>query len=176
MRPNIQYDVPSTAETMGKFFMDIALYAILAWYFDHVDSSNRGKNYGYLFFLKGNYWKFSKGEKVKQNIDASEINELNNQIDQAGQKLLSKAQKKLNNISSNINSINDSLASLDSEEDASCLGLKSVLEEKLKILRNEQSEVNNEGLRILGCSKTYLIANKCCGSRQVKALKDVNLN
>lgn len=173
MRPNIVYDVPSTAETMGKFFMDIALYTILAWYFDHIDSSNRGKNYGYFFFLKGNYWGFSNGEKAKQNIDISEINELNNQIDQSAQKLLSKDQKKMNNINSNINSINDSLVSFDSAEDASCLGLKSVLEEKLQILRNEQSQLKNEGLRILGCSKTYLIANKCCGTRQVKALKDV---
>lgn len=56
MRPNIVYDVPSTAETIGKFFIDIFLYFLLAFYFDHVDESNRGKHYDYLFFLKKNYW------------------------------------------------------------------------------------------------------------------------
>jgi hypothetical protein len=56
MRFNVFYDVPSTAETMGMFFLDIALYSLLAFYFDHVDESNRGKSYEYLFFLKGSYW------------------------------------------------------------------------------------------------------------------------
>jgi hypothetical protein len=174
MRPNIQYDVPSTAETIGKFFMDILLYAILAWYFDHVDSSNRGKNYGYFFFLDRNYWSFSKKAKVKQTIHGSEIDQLSNLIGQADQKLLDKGGKNKQTHSCNNYTINDSLASFDSEEDSSSLGLKSVLEEKLKILRSEQNGVNNEGIRILGCSKTYMIANKCCGTRQVKALKDVN--
>ena len=67
------------------------------------------------------------------------------------------------------------LASFDSEEDSSEVGLKSVIEEKLKILRSEQEESAYDGLRILGCSKTYKIANKCCGTRDVKALKDVNI-
>jgi hypothetical protein len=51
--------------------------------------------------------------------------------------------------------------------------MKSVLEEKLKILHSEIREDTFYGLRILGCSKTYLIANNFCGKKEVKALKDV---
>jgi hypothetical protein len=56
MRPDVHYDVPSTAETMGIFFTDILVYALLAWYFDHIDESNRGKSYDKLFFLRPSYW------------------------------------------------------------------------------------------------------------------------
>jgi hypothetical protein len=68
MRPNINYDVPSTAETMGLFLIDILLFFILAWYFDHVDSSNRGKTFSYFFFLDKNYWLNSrKQNKIPMN-------------------------------------------------------------------------------------------------------------
>jgi len=56
MIPDVHYDVPSTAETMGIFFTDILVYALLAWYFDHIDESNRGKSYDKLFFLRPSYW------------------------------------------------------------------------------------------------------------------------
>ena len=90
MRPNIEYDVPSTAETMGFFFLDMILFAVLAWYFDHVDSSNRGKTYDYLFFLDKNYW-FGDDHlslPVKDKRKELEIDQLNSTINRAEQKLL----------------------------------------------------------------------------------------
>lgn len=68
MRPDIEYDVPSTAETIGMFFIDIFLYAVLAWYFDHVDESNRGKSYDKLFFLRPSYWFDLKTSKKQANL------------------------------------------------------------------------------------------------------------
>lgn len=74
---------------------------------------------------------------------------------------------------SNLYFILKNIARFDSEADSEDLGVKSVLEEKLKILKNEEKNQNFEGLRIMGLKKTYDIANKCCGSRSVKALKEV---
>jgi hypothetical protein len=56
MRGGVEYDVPSTFYTLTKFLINIAFYSILTWYFDHVDSSNRGKNFDKLFFLDLKYW------------------------------------------------------------------------------------------------------------------------
>jgi hypothetical protein len=50
----------------------------------------------------------------------------------------------------------------------------SVIEEKQKILESQIEGKEFKGLRILGCSKTYRIANNCCGTKEVKALKQVN--
>lgn len=63
MRYDVHYDVPSTAETIGMFLVDILLYSLLAWYFDHVDESNRGKSYDKLFFLRPSYWFDSETKK-----------------------------------------------------------------------------------------------------------------
>ncbi len=54
------------------------------------------------------------------------------------------------------------------------IGMKSVYDEKVKILKAEQTNEEFEGLRILGCSKTYKIADNCCESKNVYALKDVS--
>jgi hypothetical protein len=175
MRPNIEYDVPSTASTMGMFFLDIFVYFLLAWYFDHIDNSNRGKSYGYFFFLDKNYWCGHKKGEVnrsvqKKHLDEININEVTKTLQQTEQRLLGGNKS---GMSCNLNTINHSIASLDSEDDSNEVGIKSVLEEKLRILRSEKAEEEFEGLRILGCSKTYQIANKCCGTRDVKALKDV---
>lgn len=81
----VKYDVPSTAETIGMFLIDILLYALLAWYFDHVDESNRGKSYDKLFFMSPSYWfdlkrakplalPTSNGETPKSNDFKSENN------------------------------------------------------------------------------------------------------
>lgn len=64
MKYGVKYDVPSTFETILYFYMNIFIFGALAWYFDHVDSSNRGKTYGYLFFLKKSYWCGRKGSKA----------------------------------------------------------------------------------------------------------------
>lgn len=69
------------------------------------------------------------------------------------------------------------IASFDSEEEVknsqTTVGLKTVMEEKLKVLRGESQSVDFEGLKIIGLRKTYNIANKCCGSKSVHALKEV---
>jgi hypothetical protein len=49
----------------------------------------------------------------------------------------------------------------------------SVIKEKIEILQSELQEKEYQGLRILGCSKTYHIANNCCGTKEVNALKQV---
>lgn len=66
--------------------MDIFLYSILAWYFDHIDNSNRGKTYKKLFFLDMNYW--CRKNKKKKKIE--EINDTSRVIEQKVQKLLEK--------------------------------------------------------------------------------------
>jgi hypothetical protein len=106
MRPDITYDVPSTAGTVGMFFFDIFLYSILAWYFDHIDSSNRGKSYGYFFFLDKNYWFNSKANHTYKKVEEREINQLTNEIGMTEQKLLDKDNKNKNQ--SNKSSLNNS--------------------------------------------------------------------
>lgn len=179
MRGNVSYDVPSTAETIGVFFMDILLFFLLAWYFDHIDNSNRGKSYGYFFFLEKNYWCPQKklASKRASSINSNpDLKEISMQIEQT-EKLLDGNNQRISRHSCKINNtINDSIASFDSDEDSKEIGINSVLGEKLKILRSEHNKEEFEGLRILGCAKTYKIANQCCGTRDVKALKDVNIN
>jgi ABC-type multidrug transport system ATPase subunit len=48
-----------------------------------------------------------------------------------------------------------------------------VLQERLKLL--EGINLPFDGLRIFGVSKTYIIANGCCGKKDVKALKETHL-
>jgi ABC-type multidrug transport system fused ATPase/permease subunit len=149
MRGDIFYDVPSTYTTILYFLMDILVFSILAWYFDHVDSSNRGKSYGKLFFLEKSYWiGNSKETEIINNSD--EIRDM---------------KSKLNADKSNIDSISSA-----HEYDSIEIGLKTVLIERLKQL--EGINVHFNGLRIYGVSKTFTISNGCCGNRNVYALKD----
>lgn len=67
MTLGVEYDVPSTMFTMGMFLFDILIYALLAFYFDHVDESNRGKSYNGLFFLKRSYWMKNNKKEIKNN-------------------------------------------------------------------------------------------------------------
>jgi hypothetical protein len=82
MRGGIVYDVPSTMETILYFLMDIVIFGLLAWYFDHVDSSNRGKTYSKLFFLEKDYW-FSSNKKKINEVDYKEtVRETKQQLDE----------------------------------------------------------------------------------------------
>jgi hypothetical protein len=87
MRFDVFYDVPSTFDSILKFYLNIFVFAILTWYFDHVDSSNRGKSYGYFFFFEKNYW--CSGEK--NNKPNKENDRLLSQTLQQKQKLLDKS-------------------------------------------------------------------------------------
>jgi len=51
-----------------------------------------------------------------------------------------------------------------------------VFEEKEKIFKSERGEINLDGLKILGCGKTYNITNGFCKTRKLNALKEVVLN
>jgi len=169
---NVNYDVPSTAETMGMFFIDIFLYFILAWYFDHIDSSNRGKSYGYFFFLDKNYWGCVKEKNMPNNSSKVLVRiDLLNEVVKQTETLLDKNRN--DNNRSNINDSESVVSSNEFSEETNDLGFNFVLEEKLKILKAEQQNEKFEGLRILGCEKTYHISNKCCGTKPVNALKDV---
>lgn len=164
--------------------MDIFLFALLAWYFDHVDNSNRGKTYSKLFFLEKSYWFGSpegsraKSSDVALSTNVLDIERLSKSLQNHEQRLLPDSRNKSsfnNSKSCNITSINESIAEDDSIDEASEMGLKSVLEEKLKLLNAIQDGKDFEGLRILGVKKTFKIANKCCGTKDVHALKSVNI-
>ncbi len=62
---------------------------------------------------------------------------------------------------------------INSVEEKLDLGILSVVDEKIKILETEIQDKEFKGLRILGCCKTYKIANNCCGTKELKALKPV---
>jgi hypothetical protein len=47
------------------------------------------------------------------------------------------------------------------------------LEEKEKVLKSENGEINLTGLKILGCGKTYNITNGFCRNKKLNALKEV---
>jgi hypothetical protein len=75
-----KYEVPSTLSSFIYFLINILFYAILTWYFDHIISNNRGKQYEYFFFLKRSYWirnsSISAPPKLgnSNNIDESDTN------------------------------------------------------------------------------------------------------
>jgi len=67
MKGGVNYIVPSTFSTILYLYMNIFIFALLTWYFDHVDSSNRGKTYGYFFFLDKAYWCRAKKNRSYNN-------------------------------------------------------------------------------------------------------------
>ena len=42
---------------MGMLILNLIIFAVLTWYFDHIIEHNRGNKDDYLFFLKSSYWK-----------------------------------------------------------------------------------------------------------------------
>jgi len=155
---------------MATFILDILLFSILAWYFDHVDDSNRGKNYSKLFFLDKNYWFPKKSEKmmkyeeanIKQGEPQTVINPVlsKEQVEGFYNKLID--DKSMDNI----------MIKNDSSIDAANKGAFSVSSEKVKILKSDEEGKKNSGLRVLGVTKQY-IQNDCCKKHIVDALKPV---
>jgi hypothetical protein len=145
--------------------MNMAIFAVLTWYFDHVASGNRGRAFKPLFFCKRNYWTRRKRAVIEQ-ISVNEKEE----------KLLinSPTKEKIND--NNIVSINDNYSETDTEDlYIENSGEKTVDLEKTKV----QSLINSEninyynGLLIYGLNKTYKIVQKFCRIRRVNALKKV---
>jgi hypothetical protein len=66
--------IPSTLSSYIYFLLNILFYALLTWYFDHIISNNRGKEYGKLFFLKKSYWVKSSSISAPSRI----LNSINN--------------------------------------------------------------------------------------------------
>lgn len=164
---DVNYDVPSTGETFAKFFLDILLFLILTWYFDHVDSSNRGKNYSKLFFFEKKYWC-----KVKpEDIERKRITESSySTVFPESYKVINPRSQQL------LGAERSNLGGSPYEEGAEYEeGIRSVQEEKEKIIRTVQEDQRFEGLRVLGISKTYKISNTCCGTKNVHALKETYL-
>jgi ABC-type multidrug transport system ATPase subunit len=61
--------VPSTLTSFMILVGDLILYAILAWYLDHVIASNRGSPDSYFFFLHPRYWGCRKrSRKINPSI------------------------------------------------------------------------------------------------------------
>lgn len=71
--------VPSTFVSVILMVADGALMALIAWYFDHTISSNRGSADKFYFFLTPSYWGFCKKRKraKKQEPDNIALDEYN---------------------------------------------------------------------------------------------------
>lgn len=157
---------------MATFILDIILFSVLAWYFDHVDDSNRGKSYSKLFFLEKKYWFSKKPEELKKHEEGItkpeepqvEFNPV--QSKESGQSFYNKLieDKSLDNV----------MFKNDSSNDKPDKGKFSVSQEKAKILKEEETSKKNTGLRVLGVTKQY-IQNECCNKHIVDALKPVNI-
>jgi ABC-type multidrug transport system ATPase subunit len=52
----VKYDVPPIINIFGILILDIFIYLILTWYFDHVIQSNRGTNESWYFPVTKKYW------------------------------------------------------------------------------------------------------------------------
>jgi ABC-type multidrug transport system ATPase subunit len=50
------YDAWSTLASLMFLLMDIAIFGVLTWYFDHIVPHNRGREESAIFCLKRNYW------------------------------------------------------------------------------------------------------------------------
>ena len=150
---------------MLTFLLDILLFSLLAWYFDHVDDSNRGKNYSKLFFLEKSYW-FPKKELLINDSESSDsivssdtINTINND-------------KKETNNNYNIIVEDPHIEDRSQVEIQNSIGLKTFQKEKERIMKAIEKNKENQGLRVLGLSKQYLQGN-CCKTNIVDALKTV---
>jgi hypothetical protein len=184
---DVLYDVPSTFETMSWFLIDIALFSLLAFYFDHVDQSNQGKSYGYFFFLQKKYWFGANEEdskKLKKNLQLKNIDNLNkvfdtnsvsskNNINGNSNNNHYTEQILLNGENKNLNENYNLIVNSDSRE------IKGVIEEKIKIIKSLNNENGNKknnlnGLKILGIGKIYNINNGFCRTKKLNALKEVN--
>lgn len=65
------YVMYSCSHSILILALDIVFYAVLAWYFDHVVESNRGRGDSIIFFLKKSFWVGSPKQRKERlpNID-----------------------------------------------------------------------------------------------------------
>ncbi len=73
------FEIPCTLWSFFYFILQIIFYSILTWYFDHIITSNRGKYFEKLFFLKKSYWKSVKTNN-RQDIETKITNDDKNII------------------------------------------------------------------------------------------------
>jgi hypothetical protein len=63
---SVTFTMPSAGEAMGMLVFDMLMYLVLAWYFDHILSHNRGVADPWYFLFTEKYWRSFK----QANIDA----------------------------------------------------------------------------------------------------------
>jgi hypothetical protein len=75
------FTAPPTIDSYYYLLMDCALYAILAWYFDHVIQHNRGVSYSPWFFFEPKFWckrrMMFRKRKLTNLAESSFLNESN---------------------------------------------------------------------------------------------------
>ena len=63
-----KYYAPPTSTNLLLLLMDTILFGILAWYFDHILSHNRGKSLTPYFFFTSSYWCPKRKNKIKKTF------------------------------------------------------------------------------------------------------------
>jgi len=101
------------------------MYWVVVWYFDHIMPNNRGRTHKALFFLQPTYWFGRCSSKPNRAHQKTRARRLSS-VDQY---------EELSNKESNIKD--------------------SVGDEKYQILEDERTNVQCEGLRIIGLTKTF---------------------
>jgi ABC-type multidrug transport system ATPase subunit len=139
------YEVPCIAELFSRMMVNILVYWVITWYFDHVMPNNRGRTHPYLFFLSWSYW-FGRKHSVVEFAPNSRSRS-NSSVDRYEQNMQKEGSYK-----------------------------DSILEEKYQILEDERQNVQWDGLRIIGLTKSYRkYPFGCKSSSDVRALKGVYL-
>ena len=73
----VEYHVSSALTSFGYLLIDILLYSLLTWYFDHIITKNRGVVYSKFFWLTAKYWtkKCWKSKRARYQAYFSQISE-----------------------------------------------------------------------------------------------------
>jgi hypothetical protein len=70
----VTYSTPSPLESMRIIFIDMCIFLVLTWYFDHILSHNRGVADPSYFFLTQKYWYQVFGWKTPEQQAAEAAN------------------------------------------------------------------------------------------------------
>ena len=146
-----EYNVPPTYQSLLWMLANMVIFAILTWYFDNVDESNKGKTVSYYFCFDKQYWLGTKRTTrfIKLVEESNEIN-VNDADNKEGIESVRKEREKV------------------------------IAQEEQFDINNSDDNNNNElnGISIIGASKDYYL-NKTffCQSKTVlHALKPTYLH
>lgn len=144
---DVTYTMPSGMESLMILLGDVVMYLVLAWYFDHVISNNRGVADPPYFLFTKKYWMSWK--KSDPNEGAAIRASRGKKSDK--KKKDKKKKRKLNME----NVMNDYSGDLNLHEENSSAKKDSVKKEQKKVKDLESESAPCEGLRIIGLRKTY---------------------